>query len=108
MRLKAPLMSPYDHRAVESHVAIARRIASISAAPASGSASTAAGVDAHLLIARPAAARRSTSRPTTNISTAPPTPAGRRPRTANAPRHPPVPDRSWPQDAGGTGCVGSL
>ena len=52
MRLRAPLMSPYASRAVTSHVAIARRIASISAAAASGFASAAAGVDAHLWIAR--------------------------------------------------------
>ena len=54
MRLKAPLMSPYDSRAVESYVVIARRIASISATSASGSASAAAGVDAHLSMTRPA------------------------------------------------------
>ena len=72
MRLKAPLMSPYDSGAVESYVVIARRIACIAATPASDSASAAAGVDAHLSMTRQAPARRSTSRPTTTASTAHP------------------------------------
>ena len=55
-----------------SHAAIARRIASISLAAASGFASAAAGVDAHRSTTRSADARRSTSRPTTTTSTARP------------------------------------
>ena len=65
-------MSPYAARAVMSHAAIARRIASISLAAASGFASAAAGVDAHRSTTRSADARRSTSRPTTTTSTARP------------------------------------
>ena len=72
-RRKAGFRPPYASRAAQSLVAIAVRIASISAAAASWAIITdSGGVEAHWSSTRSASARRTTSRPTTTTSTARP------------------------------------